>query len=136
MTQNVGVTIIEEAKNIIISFISAKAVIEGDITLGAMFSINMIVGQLFAPVASIIQFIMNFADARVSVNRIEEVRNEKDEIDSKKHFIEDIKEDNEMKFDDVSFSYMGTRTDLVLKKIKFNHIERKTNCYCWQKWEW
>jgi ATP-binding cassette subfamily B protein len=117
MTQNVGVTIIEEAKNMIISFVSAKAVIEGDITLGAMFSINMIVGQLFAPVASIIQFIMNYADAKISVNRIEEVRNEKDEIDVKKHFIDTIVDDNEISFDEVSFSYMGTRSDLVLKKI-------------------
>ncbi|MBE7441824.1 MAG: peptidase domain-containing ABC transporter [Flavobacteriales bacterium] len=125
MTQNVGVTIIEEAKNIIISFVSAKAVIEGDITLGAMFSINMIVGQLFAPVASIIQFIMNYADAKISVNRIEEVRNETDEIDNKKHFIEEIKEDNEMQFDDVSFSYMGTRTDLVLKKINLTVLKGK-----------
>lgn len=125
MAQNTGVTVIEEAKNIIISFISAKAVIEGHITLGAMFSINMIVGQLFAPVASIIQFIMNYADAKISVNRIEEIRNERDEVDEKKHFINDKIENTELKFEDVSFSYMGTRSDLVLKKINLTVLKGK-----------
>ncbi|MDD4757117.1 MAG: cysteine peptidase family C39 domain-containing protein, partial [Prolixibacteraceae bacterium] len=46
--QQVGATFINQAKDLFISFLSAKAVIEGDMTLGMMMAVQYIIGQLNA----------------------------------------------------------------------------------------
>ena len=55
--QEVGSSLITKLKNILISIIAAKAVVSGDITLGAMMAISLIVGQLSGPIAQILSFI-------------------------------------------------------------------------------
>src|SRR5699024_8963836 len=45
-TQSIGSSFINQLKNILITFLSAKLVIEGDITLGMMMAISYIIGQL------------------------------------------------------------------------------------------
>jgi ATP-binding cassette subfamily B protein len=56
--QNVGSSFINELKNILITVLSAKLVIDGDITLGMMLAITYIVGQLNYPIAQLIEFIV------------------------------------------------------------------------------
>ena len=43
-TQQVGGTFIDQTKNILISFLAAKAVIDGDMTLGMMTALQYIIG--------------------------------------------------------------------------------------------
>ena len=51
--QQVGSVFFNQTTNIIISFIAAKAVVEGEMTLGMMMSLTYIIGQLSAPVSSL-----------------------------------------------------------------------------------
>ena len=73
-TQNIGSNFINELKNIIIIFLSAKLVIDGQITLGMMMAISSIVGSLNGPIlkpaVSIIISIVSISATPVSSNFI------------------------------------------------------------------
>lgn len=53
-TQEVGGTFIDQTKNVIISFLAASAVINGEMTLGMMMAMQYIIGQLNAPISQFI----------------------------------------------------------------------------------
>jgi ATP-binding cassette, subfamily B, bacterial len=78
-TQSGGASVINELKNIIISFLAAKLVLEGKMTLGMMLSVSYIIGQLNAPILQLVDFIQSFQDARLSLERINEIHNKPDE---------------------------------------------------------
>lgn len=78
-TQNSGGIFINETKNAIITVLSATLVIEGQLTLGMMVSIQYIIGQLNLPVSSFVTFIQSAQDAKLSIKRLEEVYKIKDE---------------------------------------------------------
>lgn len=62
--QQVGSVFFNQTMNIIISFIAAKAVVEGEMTLGMMMSLTYIIGQLSAPVSSFIGLRSSFRTPR------------------------------------------------------------------------
>lgn len=77
--QNIGSNFINESKNILITILSAKLVIEGQLTLGMMLSISYIIGQLNAPVLQLIGFIHSVQDAKIALERLSEIHNKEDE---------------------------------------------------------
>ena len=56
-TQEAGNIFINEMKNIVITVVSATAVINGDLTLGMMLAVQYIIGQLNSPVAQADEFL-------------------------------------------------------------------------------
>ena len=72
-TQDIGGALIDQTKNIIISFISAEAVIKGNMTLGAMVALQYIIGQLNAPLNQFVTFMQSLQDARISMERMSEI---------------------------------------------------------------
>lgn len=72
-TQEAGSIFINEVKNILITVFAATAVINGQITLGAMLAIQYIVGQLNSPVEQFMSFIYSLQDVRISLERINEI---------------------------------------------------------------
>ena len=77
--QQSGAFFINETKNILISFVSAAAVIKGDMTLGMMTAVQYIIGQLNAPINQMISFIQSAQDAKISLERLGEIHNREDE---------------------------------------------------------
>lgn len=69
-TQQVGGTFIDQIKNVFISFLAAKAVINGDMTLGMMTAMQYIIGQLNAPISQFITFVQEAQDAKISLERL------------------------------------------------------------------
>ncbi len=55
-TQEAGSIFINEIKNILLTVITATAVISGDMTLGAMLAVQFIIGQLNGPIAQFMAF--------------------------------------------------------------------------------
>ena len=51
--QQVGAVLINEVKNVLITVLSATAVLHGSITLGVMLSIQYIIGQMQGPISSV-----------------------------------------------------------------------------------
>lgn len=107
-TQSVGSNFINEIKNVIITILSAKLVIEGNITLGMMLAISYIVGQLDGPISQLIQFFRNLQDARISIERLAEIHNMEDEEPEGKTLVRHLPERSTIQVDDLSFRYKGT----------------------------
>lgn len=106
--QNVGSSFINELKNILITILSAKLVIDGDITLGMMLAISYIVGQLNSPIAQLINFIREAQDAKISLNRLSEIHNKEDEEASSYEKIKDINIYDDFRLENLSFKYTGS----------------------------
>jgi ATP-binding cassette, subfamily B, bacterial len=126
--QQAGAFFINEGKNILITFFTATAVLNGQLTLGAMLAIQYIVGQLNSPVEQLIGFIQQAQDARLSLDRIGEIHalpNEDEGKDSlqKNGFSQNgtsLKPVTALELDEVSFAYPGAGNDEVLRNISLS----------------
>jgi len=79
--QSVGVMCIDQLKGLLITFVTADAVIRGEMTLGMMMSVQYIIGQMNGPVGQLIGFVQSYQDAKISLERVSEVtQEEKDEV--------------------------------------------------------
>jgi ATP-binding cassette subfamily B protein len=114
--QSVGSSFINELKNIIITALSAKLVIDGEITLGMMLAISYIVGQLNSPISQLINFIRELQDARISLDRLSEIHNRDDEEKSDVDNYVEIPSNASIVLDNISFRYLGS-DQLVLKNL-------------------
>lgn len=78
-TQEAGSIFINEVKNILITVLAATAVINGQMTLGAMIAVQYIIGQLNSPVEQFMSFIYSLQDVKISLERINEIHKGKNE---------------------------------------------------------
>jgi len=115
-TQSVGSNFINELKNIIIIFLSAKLVIDGEITLGMMMAISAIVGSLNGPVGQLIGFIREVQDAKISLARLAEIHEKEDEIHDDFLKSRDFPKDANIIIHDLTFKYTGS-DNLVLEGL-------------------
>ena len=115
--QEVGGTFIDQTKNILISFLAAKSVISGDMTLGMMMSLQYIMGQLNAPISQFISFVQATQDASISLERLGEIHDMKDEEPEDEQKIGEIPQDADIVFDDVTFQYDGPHSAKVLDGV-------------------
>ncbi len=123
--QTIGSGFINELKNIIITFLSATLVVNGEITLGIMLSIQYIVGQLNVPLNDFIGFIQAWQDAKLSIERLQQVHDKKEEDDKKDNKLKEMPNKKDIKLSDVSFRYGGETTPYVLKNINCTFEEGK-----------
>lgn len=114
--QSVGSGFINELKNILITVLSAKLVIDGEITLGMMLAISYIVGQLNSPISQLINFVREVQDAKISLDRLSEIHNKEDEEKLGERKIMETPIDSDIILSKVSFRYIGS-DQLVLKEL-------------------
>lgn len=81
-SQEAGSILINEMKNILITVLSATAVIHGDMTFGMMLAVQYIIGQLNSPVEQLMAFLYAVQDVRISLERINEIHTKDNEEDS------------------------------------------------------
>lgn len=124
--QQAGALFINEGKNIFISFFAAKLVLEGNITLGAMLAIQYIIGQLNSPVEQMVGFIQSAQDAKISLERLNEIHSLKDEDNFKTSistnpsfpiFHENYFLNKDLKLTNLSFKYPGAGNENVLTNL-------------------
>ena len=119
--QQAGVFFINEGKNILITFFVAKAVLDGQLTLGAMLAIQYIIGQLNSPVEQLIGFTQSAQDAKISLERLNEIHQlEEEEIPSyspEGGGLNFLPAEKSIYFQNVSFTYPGAGNEPVLKDI-------------------
>lgn len=124
--QDIGSGFVNELKNIFITFLSATAVVNGDITLGMMLSIQYIVGQLNTPLNSFVGFIQVWQDAKISLERLWQVHSKEDEDDLADHKVKELPNEKSIIIKDLSYRYGGKSTPMVLKNITCTIPEGKT----------
>jgi len=88
--QQTGAFFINEGKNILITFLSANAVIDGQLTLGAMLAVQYIIGQLNSPIEQMIGFAQSWQNAKISMDRLNEVHALDDEEPRNKFLLQEL----------------------------------------------
>ena len=115
--QQVGSVFVNEVKNIFISFLAAKSVIDGDITLGMMLAIQYIIGQLNTPINDLIGFIHSTQDAKISLERLGEIHAKENEEDENIQKVTIFPNDKSLYTEDLCFQYAGPHSEMVLEGI-------------------
>ena len=117
--QMIGASSINEIKNILISFIAAYSVIKGEMTLGMMLAVQYIIGQLNNPLLSLVQFFRDAQDAKISLARINEIHEIKDEyqIQETNH---ELPKNHSIEIQNVTFQYGGKNSKIILDDITLN----------------
>ncbi|RAJ88010.1 ATP-binding cassette subfamily B protein [Chitinophaga dinghuensis] len=104
--QSVGGNFINQMKDIMVSFLAAKLVLDGKLTLGMMLSVQYIIGQLNGPLMQLIEFIRHTQDARIAMERLGEIHDKEDEEPLQETLVKDIPE-RDIEISNVSFRYTG-----------------------------
>lgn len=123
--QQIGSTFIDQTKNITISFLAAKSVVAGDMTLGMMMAVQYIIGQLNAPIQQFIGFTQAAQDAKISLERLEEIHDKEDEEKYSDNQIKEIPHGKGLSIKNVVFQYEGPHSKKVLKKVSFELLPNK-----------
>ena len=124
--QSIGSNFINELKNIFITFLSASAVVNGDITLGMMLSIQYIVGQLNLPLSNFIGFIQLWQDAKISLERLWQVHSKDDEDATELNQAKELPENKSIFIKNLSFQYGSKSSQMILKNLSFEIPQGKT----------
>lgn len=103
--QDSGAVLINQSKNLLITALVASLVVKGEMTLGMMLSVQYIIGQLNSPVNELIAFARDMQDARLSMNRLSEVRDKPDEEDPTCELIREIPKGKEIRLQNLNFKY-------------------------------
>lgn len=123
--QQLGSVFFNQTTNILISFLAARAVVSGEMTLGMMMSLTYIVGQLTAPIEQFIGFARSFQDAKISLERLGEIHQKEDEEQTLALKTNRLPEERTLRVEDVCFSYDGADRDYVLEHVSLAIPEHK-----------
>lgn len=118
--QEIGGLLIDQIKNLLISFLAATAVIEGNMTLGIMVAIQYIIGQLNVPIIQMVSFIQSVQDTEISIERMNDIYCKKDEEQEDEGKIETLSDSGEIIIDNISFHYNGIHSPKVLDNIRLS----------------
>ena len=105
--QSVGGNFINQMKDILVSFLAAKLVLTGNLTLGMMLSVQYIIGQLNSPLMQLIEFIKQSQDAKISLERLGEIHEKEDEDRLQENYVTEVPQ-NDIALNNVSFRYTGS----------------------------
>ncbi|MEW6703113.1 MAG: peptidase domain-containing ABC transporter [Bacteroidota bacterium] len=117
--QQSGTSILYQIQNLSISLVSALAVMNGEMSFGAMMAVTMISGQFNGAVNQLHNFIITLQEAKISLERVAEIHLKKDESPSTENFIVEFPENQNITFQDVSFTYSSLKSTYVLKNLNF-----------------
>lgn len=117
-TQEAGSIFINEVKNITITVLAATAVINGQMTLGAMLAVQYIIGQLNSPVEQFMSFIYSLQDVKISLERINEIHegNEEETSDNKRKGFDSEKS---IRISNIDFKYDQYAMKKTLEGVSF-----------------
>lgn len=123
--QQLGSVFFNQTTNIIISFLAARAVVSGEMTLGMMMSLTYIVGQLSSPIEQFLGFSHSLQDAKISLERLSEIHEKEDEEQSLALKANTLPDNRALKIEDLYFSYDGADRDYVLDGINLTIPQHK-----------
>jgi ATP-binding cassette, subfamily B, bacterial len=123
--QQVGSVFFNQTTNLLITFLAAEGVVHGNITLGMMLSITYIIGQLNAPIDQFIGFSKSFQDAKISLERLNEIHGQEDEEQTLSSKLNELPDIRSLEVNELSFSYDGSDSHFVLNNLNLSIPESK-----------
>lgn len=124
--QQVGAVLINEVKNILITVLSATAVLNGDITLGIMLSIQYIIGQMQGPIEQFVSFMQQAQDAQLSLERLGEIHSKPNEEEDRENAEEQVADNRSIQLQNVFFTYGSQKSKKIIKGISLDIPAGKT----------
>ncbi|MCL2651642.1 MAG: peptidase domain-containing ABC transporter [Candidatus Azobacteroides sp.] len=115
--QQMGSIFFSQTTSLLISYLSARSVIEGNMTLGMMMAVSNIIGQLNGPIGQVIGFVQSAQDAKISLERLNEIHNREDEEQSIEGKITEISENADITVKNLFFSYDGAERNYALSDV-------------------
>lgn len=114
--QRTGAGIINEGKNLLITFVVATAVINGQMTLGMLVAIHYILGQLNVPLNHFTEFMRSYQESRMSLERMNEIHSKEDDerLDEKITILPEL---GDLIAENVTFQYEGPHSPPVLRNV-------------------
>lgn len=123
--QQSGSVLFSQSTHIIISFIAAKAVVDGEMTLGMMMSLTYILGQVSAPIGDFIGFAQALQDAKISLERLNEIHAQEDEEHDIAQKVSILPSSHDISISNIKFSYSGAERDYAINGIDLEIPENK-----------
>ncbi len=116
-SQEIGAGFINELKNIIITFLVANSVIQGDMTLGMMMAVQYIIGQLNAPISQIARLVQEGQRAKIGLERLNEIhqQNDEDKLDIQTDLI--LTENSDINLSKIDYQYEGPSSPYVIRDL-------------------
>ena len=124
--QQVGAVLINEVKNVLITVLSATAVLHGSITLGVMLSIQYIIGQMQGPVTQFVSFMQDTQDAQLSLERLGEIHGKPDEETEGMDQETEISGKDPIRLNNVIFTYGSEKSKRIIKGLSLDIPAGKT----------
>lgn len=94
-------------------------------TLGMMMSLTYIIGQVSAPIGDFIGLAQAWQDAKISLERLNEVHRRKDEEQGIYGKLSVMPESHDIRLENVTFSYSGAERDYALENVTMTIPEHK-----------
>ena len=116
--QEGGSIFVNEIKNVIITVIAATSVIKGEMTIGMMLAVQYIIGQLNSPVDQLMNFIFQWQDVSISLERMSDIQTKKEEENTERTIVS--VPNNDIRIRELCFRYEGAREDFVLNDINLD----------------
>lgn len=124
--QQVGAVLINEVKNILITVLSATAVLDGSISLGIMLSIQYIIGQMQGPVSQFVSFMQQTQDAQLSLERLGEIHGNPDEEPEGVDAEVELTGKDSIRLQNVEFTYGSEKSKRIIKGLSLDIPAGKT----------
>lgn len=122
--QEAGSVLINELKNILITVLAATFVINGELTLGMMLAVQYIMGQLNSPVEQIMNFIYQWQDVSISLDRMNEIHTQDNE-ENRDRMLASFPDNKAFHAKDLCFKYEGAQSGYVLNNLDLTIPEGK-----------
>ncbi|MDJ1485595.1 peptidase domain-containing ABC transporter [Cytophagaceae bacterium YF14B1] len=123
--QQLGGFFINQGKNIVSIFLAARAVMYGELSLGEMLAIQYIIGQLNSPVEQLLQFMQTTQDAKLSLERMNDIYVMPNEEPAERAFLTYLPSNKSITLQNLSFTYPGTGNKPILKNVNIHIPEGK-----------
>jgi ATP-binding cassette subfamily B protein len=104
-------------RNIGITFVAAFMTLRGEISLGSLFAIQFIVGQLIAPIESLIFFLQSYQDTKMSLERLNEIHDIQDEQPETATKVKIDQLIGDISIQNLQFSYPGFENKAVFNGL-------------------
>lgn len=122
--QDGGGTMINEIRNVIITFLAAQAVMNESMTLGMMLAMQYVIGQLHSPIGEFLNFTREYQEAKIGFERIETIhRMEKEDVDGNAdNPLHSPTSKSSIDLINVGFNYGSSNSRMVLNDINVSFL--------------
>jgi ATP-binding cassette subfamily B protein len=118
--QQSGSVLFTQTTQILIYYIAARSVVEGSMTLGMMMSLTYIIGQVSVPIGEFIGFAQSFQDAKISLERLNEIHSQDDEETGIENKLTTLPSQHDIYIENLSFSYSGSKDELAINGVSMH----------------